>query len=188
MVVRSMASHRESFGSPNWCSPPEVAITRVAEVINPTRQLLYETARKEVLQRNPQGCTEIPGIKASICLQEGGVDLNECLLFHGCPCHVADQVARDGLDPQRGGESAGALFGRGTYFAQNASKSDLYTTCSECQPTTWFRNCNHATAERCLIIARVLLGESKLSSRRTAGTEHEHLSDLMVGRTTLSLL
>ena len=128
---------------------------------NPTKQQLYETARKNALERSPDGCSTIQGMSAPFCREDGMVNLNEYLLFHGCPYQVADHVARHGLDPQRGGEVVGAVFGRGTYFAQNASKSDFYTTCSECWSTSC-QDCTHAEGERCLLIARVLLGESKI--------------------------
>ncbi|CAE7856490.1 Parp11 [Symbiodinium necroappetens] len=53
------------------------------------------------------------------------------------------------------------MFGKGTYFAQNASKSDFYTTCSECSRDAAHGDCSHPHGERCLVLARVLLGQSK---------------------------
>ena len=55
----------------------------------------------------------------------------------------------------------GAKFGRGAYFAQNASKSDRYTTCTECPEGAVLKECSHVGGERCIFVVRVLLGESK---------------------------
>ena len=162
LFLRSMTCHREDYRSNRWLSPPRVNVTRIYEVANRTRQLLYEAARSgEVLHRNKSGCNAIPNIKAFKCTVEPGcVDLNEHLLFHGCPLHSVEDIARRGLDPQRGGEAVGSMFGRGAYFAQNASKSDLYTTCADCGPGCSYDSCRHAAGERCILVVRVLLGES----------------------------
>ncbi|CAE7765672.1 Tnks [Symbiodinium sp. CCMP2456] len=162
VLMRSMASHRKEIKSLEWCPPPEVVVTRFVEVKNPVRQGLYEAGLHEVLQRNPNGCSPIPDITALSChcAQFGSMDLNEFLLFHGCPLHTCEQIASRGFDPQRGGEVVGAMFGRGTYFAQNASKSDFYTTCSECSGDAAHGDCSHPHGERCLVLARVLLGQS----------------------------
>ena len=162
-MSQSMARHRETATSSTWCLPPLVEVTRVVMVKNPVKQLAYETARKTVLQRNPDGCTPKHALKAPTCFDNDGdsVCLNEYLLFHGCPFSACDQIAKQGLDPQRGGEGVGHMFGIGTYFAQNASKSDLYTTCSDCEDGARYCDCRHAQGERCILAARVLLGESK---------------------------
>ena len=127
------ASHRAHFKSIQWCPPPDVEITDIAEIVNSTKQRAYETARSgETLQRNPHGCHGIPGITAFKCVVDDGcADLNEHLLFDGCPRQSIDDIARRGIELQRGGDVAGSMFGRGAHFAQNASKSDLYTTCAE---------------------------------------------------------
>ncbi|CAE7455618.1 Tnks [Symbiodinium sp. CCMP2592] len=156
----SMVSHRLAQGSQQWCSPPNVTVTRIVEVQNPARQGLYEAARQQVLQRDPSGCPGIPNIEALSCVEPG-----EHLLFHGCPVPKCEPIARRGFDPQRGGEAVGAMFGKGTYFAQNASKSDLYTTCASCADHADFKSCSHPHGERCIVVARVLLGHSMLSTQ-----------------------
>ncbi|CAE7854066.1 Tnks [Symbiodinium microadriaticum] len=111
-----------------------------------------------------RGCTPTAGITAFKCeVQPGWVDMNEYLLYHGTSRCNAEQIMARGFDAQRGGESTGAMFGRGVYFAQNASKSDLYTTCDLCEGigNHDFRQCRHAQGERCILVTRVLLGESK---------------------------
>ena len=55
-------------------------------------------------------------------------DINETLLLHGTkPATVTSILARN-LDPQL---AQSGLFGRGTYFAEHASKIDQYTTVDE---------------------------------------------------------
>ena len=136
----SLVSHRLERQSQKWCLPPNVTVTRIVEVQNPARQGLYEAARREVLQRDPSGCPGIPNMEALNCAEPGSVNLNEHLLFHGCPVPKCELIARRGFDPQRGGEAVGAMFGKGTYFAQNASKSDLYTTCASCADDADFKS------------------------------------------------
>lgn len=110
----------------------------------------YKTARQEVRERSWDGCTPLQDISAMKCdVADGHIELNEYLLFHGCSWKAAKKIKEQGFDAQRGAEGA-AMFGHGTYFAQNASKSDFYTQKD-------FR-----TSERCMLVARVLLGESKV--------------------------
>ena len=139
-------------------------VSRIVEAQNTNLQALFEVARRhEVIPRNEEGCSPIPHVQALKCdVEAGDVDLNEYLLFHGCPLHAVDRILSRGLDPQRGGEASGALFGCGTYFAQNASKSDLYTTCGACGPRSKFSECCHATGEGGILVVRVVLGETKV--------------------------
>ena len=128
----SMTSHRKSFDSDEWCPKPMVEVIKIEEVVNPLKQRLYEVAQDEVGSRNPLGCGPVPGIGAPKYHPPiGHVDLNEYFLFHGTNYDNVRQIIEHGLDPQRGG-SASARFGYGTYFAENASKSDFYTTCDQC--------------------------------------------------------
>ena len=76
-----------------------------------------------------------------------GIDANEFLLYHGAPSEIIQQLQLSGLDPRRGGENAGKMFGVGTYLATNASKSDIYT-----KP--------NAEGERCVVVVRAALGEA----------------------------
>ena len=104
-------------------------VTGIEQIINPFKQPSYEAAGREVLGRNPNGCQPITGIAATQCnspLGSDGQNLNEYFLFHGTRYDTLDDILRNGLDPQRGGESVGAMLGRGLYFAENASKSDFY--------------------------------------------------------------
>ena len=156
---RSLTQHRESFSSTTWCDTLQVEITAISEIINPTLLSKYRLARTELSERRPNGCAPLPHMSATKCkVDDGCLNLNEYLLFHGCPYNSVGSILETGLDPQRGGEYAGRMFGTGAYFAENASKSDLYTTCSACSS---FKDCRHAEQERCMLVARVLLGNSK---------------------------
>ena len=154
-----MTQHRESARSDQFCDPPKVEITRLCESINPNIADQYRQARKLLAERRLDGCTPLLGITAFKCaVEDGHVNLNEFLVFHGCPFGAVQSILEKGLDPQRGGEAAGHLFGTGAYFAENASESDFYTTCSECSSC---RGCKHPEAERCILVVRVILGETK---------------------------
>ena len=69
----SMTRHRYDMQSQTWCCPPRVEVTRIIEVKNPVRQELYEAARREMLQRNPNGCPAIPDMTAVSCLGTGAL-------------------------------------------------------------------------------------------------------------------
>ena len=129
MFQNSMVEHRKSWKSAEWCEKPKVEVTSIESVVNPVNQPLYVFAREEVKRGNPGGCEPVPGISAAKCQALTGSDLNEYFLFHGSCYQQVGEILREGLDPQRGGESAGSMFGKGTYFAENASKADMYTTC-----------------------------------------------------------
>ena len=92
------------------------------------------------------------------------------LLFHGTSYRKAVIIAHSGLDPRRAGDSAGVMFGRGVYFAQNASKSDFYTTCVQCQSDDP-KLCCYAQGMRCVLVSRVLLGESLILKRTGADVQ-----------------
>jgi len=175
MFQNSMVEHRKSFDSAEWCEKPKVEVTLIESVVNPVKQPLYELAKEEVKRGNPGGCEPVPGISAAKCQGLTGSDLNEYFLFHGSSYQQVGEILREGLDPQRGGESAGSMFGKGTYFAENASKADMYTTCDLCTGTS--RECRHPTGQRCMMLAQVLLGSSypvqQADSHRTRARERE---------------
>ncbi|CAE7714579.1 PARP15 [Symbiodinium sp. KB8] len=112
-----------------------------------TRSRYFEHSVRE---RSWDGCTPVQSITAMKCdVEDGHIELNEYLLFHGCSSEAATKIKEQGFDAQREAEG-GAMFGQGTYFAQNASKSDFYAF-----P-------DYFNSERCVLVARVLLGESKV--------------------------
>ena len=170
MFHGSMVRHRLNYGSNQWCEKAKVVVTRVCEVHNAKKQQAYENARGFASDQCAFRCTPIQGVSALKCeVPCAGKDLNEYLLYHGTSFQRSQAIIRLGLDAQRGGDMTGAMFGKGTYFAQNASKSDLYTTC-DCCLTDSFRDCRHAQGERCVLVARVLLGETHVEKAPTADT------------------
>ena len=159
MFQASMVRHRLNHQSDQWCEPPNVVVTRILQVVSGRKVDEYQQARRYRCTEDSH-CSPIDGMTAVKCeVEHGWRDLNEYLLFHGTSYTKSNVIAHEGLDAQRGGESVGAMFGRGVYFAQNASKSDFYTTCKDCT-TDSCRDCTHAEGERCILLTRVLLGES----------------------------
>ena len=160
MFHASMVKHRVSSRSGCWCCAPRVSVTRICELFHADKQQEYEQARRARCARGDNDCTRIHGMTAMKCeVPPYWKDMNEYLLYHGTSFRKAEGILQTGFDPQRGGDMTGSMFGKGTYFAQNASKSDLYTTCKECASDN-FKECRHAQGERCILVARVLLGES----------------------------
>ena len=83
-------------------------------------------------------------------------NMNEYFLFHGCEESIIEEIWQTGFDPRRAGEVTGKMFGAATYFTPNASKADAYT-----EPRS---NRLKKEAIRHIVIARVLLGESYLTT------------------------
>eukprot|EP00929_Paragymnodinium_shiwhaense_P047535 TRINITY_DN24107_c0_g1_i2.p1 TRINITY_DN24107_c0_g1~~TRINITY_DN24107_c0_g1_i2.p1 ORF type:complete len:574 (+),score=63.88 TRINITY_DN24107_c0_g1_i2:74-1795(+) len=76
----------------------------------------------------------------------GGLDdeVAESFLFHGTSCETAVTIAQEGFDFRLGGPG---YYGRGTYFASQACKSNQYGA-----------NRNRESVPRCIILSRVALG------------------------------
>ena len=66
--------------------------------------------------------------------------VNETYLMHGTSPQVAEMIKENGFDPSHSGESAGAMFGQGTYFSDSLEKVMNYS-------------------KGCVVVARVALGE-----------------------------
>jgi len=54
--------------------------------------------------------------------------INEFYLFHGTTPQSATEISKHGFSLRRAGLNAGAMFGKGAYFAECCSKSDEYAT------------------------------------------------------------
>jgi len=72
--------------------------------------------------------------------------VNEVLLFHGTNPMASNHITSENFKVNLAGSNAGALYGRGIYLAENASKSDEYTT-----P-------DRDNGNRTLLVCRVTLG------------------------------
>ncbi|ELU13601.1 hypothetical protein CAPTEDRAFT_185544 [Capitella teleta] len=75
-------------------------------------------------------------------MQKDLTDVNEKLLFHGTRKENVDAIAQQGFDWRISGSSVGTKFGKGSYFARDASYSNNYTD------------------SRQLFLVRVLVGDS----------------------------
>ena len=54
-------------------------------------------------------------------------NVNEAFLMHGTGAHVVLQIISKGMNERYAGAAAGALFGQGSYLAEDAGKCDQYT-------------------------------------------------------------
>jgi len=73
-------------------------------------------------------------------------EANEVFLFHGTSAEAADKITTGYFNINLAGSSAGTLYGRGVYLADNATKSDEYS-----RPT--------ASGYRHLLLCRATLGK-----------------------------
>lgn len=73
--------------------------------------------------------------------------VNEAFFFHGTNADAAEKISVNDFCINLAGSNAGTLYGRGVYLAENASKSDEYTT-----PLS--------NGERHLLLCRAILGRA----------------------------
>lgn len=149
-ILASLVQHRRSYGDTHWCPAPQIEVQRIERVFNPRLLDEYAVAQNRVMGLSRNGATKNVSMDHGIVLDPAyGVNLNEALLFHGAKDH--DLICRAGFDPRRGGQTAGRMFGAGSYFGENFSKADQYAG-----EEPFVRN----KGTMCVLIARVLLGES----------------------------
>ena len=100
-------------------------------------------AQRLVAKHKVAGCPKLPKDWAPTTLQmlEDDLGVNEVFLMHGTSPEVGKLIVENGFDPSHSGESAGAMFGQGTYFSDSLAKCMGYS-------------------KGCIIIARVVLGEA----------------------------
>ncbi|CAE8638109.1 unnamed protein product [Polarella glacialis] len=151
LFVGSAAKHRRDLRSANFCEAPALEVEQIRSVVNPRLLQSYLAELDSILGKHRGGCTAIPELE-HLRLPPGlfRPDLNEHLLFHGALPESVEKICKGGFDPRRGGEGVGAMFGTATYFAINASKSDIYTE--------EFARRRQRSAQRTMIVARVALG------------------------------
>lgn len=151
----SLQGHRGCLRDPSICPPPLLHVEKIEEVFNPRLLEKYMLELQQMNGLHRFGCSQ------NICMLGHAKleptfdsDLNEVLLYHGANTKDVDLISEAGFDPRRGGQSAGRLFGFGTYFAEAFSKADLYSG-----PTPFKRD----TGKLCVLVARVALGEALAS-------------------------
>eukprot|EP00441_Pelagodinium_beii_P009057 CAMPEP_0197704182 /NCGR_PEP_ID=MMETSP1338-20131121/125809_1 /TAXON_ID=43686 ORGANISM="Pelagodinium beii, Strain RCC1491" /NCGR_SAMPLE_ID=MMETSP1338 /ASSEMBLY_ACC=CAM_ASM_000754 /LENGTH=960 /DNA_ID=CAMNT_0043288081 /DNA_START=193 /DNA_END=3076 /DNA_ORIENTATION=- len=99
-------------------------VVNVLRVENHGAYTRYAKYKESVAQERGH-CTPFPTQTANrINLLDDNV--NERYLFHGTNPEAAHGIAKDFFRIDRAGSSAGCMFGRGIYLAENASKSDEY--------------------------------------------------------------
>lgn len=97
----------------------------------------------------------IPGVDAIRAgIEAGRSNVNEYFMFHGASEEAVDVIKSCGLDPRM--SSKGSMFGIGAYVAENASKSDFYAKAD-------------SAGVKCMILARVLLGEIYQTTKQLMG-------------------
>jgi len=160
LVRGSVVRHRRKLKSPDLCDPPCLEVVAVRSVVNPRLQVKYLAQLSDLDgKRKLYGCSGVPELEhLKVQPTPMDLDLNEHLLFHGAPSTTIEKICRAGFKPQRGGEVTGKLFGVGSYFAANSSKSDDYTE-ERANPLP-------RSSIRTLVVARVVLGEVHRTKQR----------------------
>jgi len=97
----------------------------------------------------------------------GGADpeINEKRLLHGTKAELILSLVRNGFNERYAGSSAGTAFGDGSYFAEDAAKSDQYVTphrqgeCAELIRKLYSRELPHPGGEVFyLFVCKVVMG------------------------------
>ncbi|KFP80221.1 Poly [ADP-ribose] polymerase 12, partial [Acanthisitta chloris] len=110
---------------------PRTAIKRICRVQNPSLWELYQWQKKQMQKNN------------------GGKAVDERLLFHGTSKKYVDAICQQNFD-WRVCDLHGTVYGKGSYFARDASYSDRY--------------CEKNSHTKSMFLARVLVGEFILGS------------------------
>jgi hypothetical protein len=147
--VSSVLAHRPGARQPH-CSPPKLSVVRIERIHNPRLQEKYLAEVQDIAGLVERRATPV-SINAPCVESFQSLRINEYLLYHGASADIVERLTMQGLDPRYAGENAGTLFGSGSYFAANSSKSDIYTT-------------PNAAGERCILITRVCLGEASVAT------------------------
>mmetsp|Transcript_92083 Transcript_92083/g.204402 ORF Transcript_92083/g.204402 Transcript_92083/m.204402 type:complete len:734 (+) Transcript_92083:42-2243(+) len=146
VLVNSLSSHRRCDESDELCDPPILSINQIEGVCNPSLQQAYELGMQRTLSVHSNGVTTISEIEA---LRVLGSDCNEVFLWQGVPMDKVDQICREGFDCRSESELSTCVPLR---FEENASLSDIRGNLGS--------NTSASQTTRCLVLARVLLGES----------------------------
>jgi len=158
-IQGSLMSHRKMYDSEEWCSPPQIEIIRISEVFNPIVNNAYYQQLSQMQEVWGTDRQAVPEMSRAIPIRTAWDRnrMNEVLLFHGCKWDSLFGILREGFDPRLGGINTGAAFGIGCYFTTVASKADAYT--ERWEEWEGRPNCEIPADLRCLLVARVALGE-----------------------------
>ena len=136
--------------SSGYGEPPKLEVKSIKRVHNPRLWAKYRAEVDDIwglCEGRARSFNDELLSAQSMNMAERTNRINEYFLFHGLPHNLAHQIAMQGFDERYAGEHFGALFGKGVYFAETASKSDIYTS-------------PDASDERCMFLSRVCLGET----------------------------
>ena len=119
--------------------PPGVRITGVSRVQNLPMWQTYAVKRQTVVMRDGLGVQA--GTSAARCERP--------CLFHGCPAHIVPKIVQQGFNRSFTGTTSGrAVYGKGVYFARDAS----YSLSPEYSPPD-------AGGKQRIFMVRVVVGE-----------------------------
>ena len=130
--------------------PPKLEVKSIRRVHNPRLWAKYRAEVDDIwglCEGRARSLNDGLLSAQSMNMAERTNRINEYFLFHGLPHNLAHQIAMQGFDERYAGEHFGALFGKGVYFAETPSKSDIYTS-------------TDASNERFMFLSRVCLGET----------------------------
>eukprot|EP00931_Biecheleriopsis_adriatica_P018379 TRINITY_DN12903_c0_g1_i2.p1 TRINITY_DN12903_c0_g1~~TRINITY_DN12903_c0_g1_i2.p1 ORF type:complete len:516 (-),score=53.35 TRINITY_DN12903_c0_g1_i2:177-1724(-) len=151
-VQSSLVEHRAAIRDNTRMPAPKLTVESIEEVFNPRLIEKYTLELQHMTGLSRSGASQDIVSEHGVRLLPGErTELNEFLLFHGAKSGDIDDICSAGFDPRRAGQSAGSLFGHGTYFAENFSKADLYAG-----PNPF----HHFRGRMCVLVARVAMGES----------------------------
>ncbi|CAJ1392153.1 unnamed protein product [Effrenium voratum] len=117
-IQGSLMSHRKTYDSEEWCSPPQIEIIRVSEVFNPIVNNAFYQQLNQMTEVWGTDRQPVPELHRAIPIRTAWDQsrMNEVLLFHGCKWDSLFGILREGFDPRLGGINTGAAFGIGCYF------------------------------------------------------------------------
>eukprot|EP00931_Biecheleriopsis_adriatica_P079149 TRINITY_DN5255_c0_g1_i5.p1 TRINITY_DN5255_c0_g1~~TRINITY_DN5255_c0_g1_i5.p1 ORF type:complete len:428 (+),score=46.78 TRINITY_DN5255_c0_g1_i5:225-1508(+) len=149
-ILQDALRNSSHSGPESQCTPmASVTIRAVRPIINSRLWQDYQTFRESMQKEvawtgHPCGCLEPSAAWFdNIDWVERDDSINERLLLHGTRHSAVSKIAKLGFDER---VARGGRYGDGAYFAENSCKSHQYSDmCAE-------------TGERCMILARVVLG------------------------------
>lgn len=119
-----------SYRSEDWAQGPELEVHDIFMLPIPDSLLRRYDSERERLDKR-EALAEVPVPSPGLMRPISGRDQNEVFPFHGTPLETIEPICKDGFDCKHAGRQTGSMFGRGFYFAPNASKCDQCSTMDE---------------------------------------------------------
>lgn len=121
-------------GDPNGDMPTGVRVLKVLRVEDSAMWSRYAQTLSEISSHRTLSA-RLPGHPANTMAaldskeqQRLAPSINEVYLWHGSSPHAVMSIAQSGFNLDLTGSATGAMFGRGAYFAESASKADEYSS------------------------------------------------------------